>query len=58
MFELRSEPGKNALALPQLTTAMQDDWHTASDTWGDRTADLRMGLNGTPRTDGYAAVPG
>ncbi len=58
MFELRSAPGNNALALPQLTTAMQDLWHTTSDTLSDRTADLRMALSGTPRTDGDAAVPG
>ena len=58
VFELRSAPGNNALALPQLTTAVQDHWHTTSDTLSDRTADLRMALYGTPRTDGDAAVPG
>ena len=39
VFELRSAPGANAFVLPQLTTAVQDLWHTTSDTWLDRTAD-------------------
>ena len=53
VFELRSALGQNAFVLPQLTTAMQDIWHTTSDTWFDRTADLRMALYGAP----LAAVP-
>ena len=35
-----------AFVLPQLETAMQDMWHQGSDTWFDRTADLRVLLNG------------
>jgi outer membrane autotransporter protein len=46
VFELRSALGGNAFVLPQLTTAMQDLWHSTSDTWFDRTADLRMALYG------------
>jgi outer membrane autotransporter protein len=48
VFELRSALGGNAFVLPQLTTAMQDLWHTTSDTWFDRTADLRTALYGAP----------
>src|SRR5262245_58924224 len=54
VFELRSAIGQNAFVLPQLTTAMQDLWHSTSDTWFDRTADLRMALYGVP---GMAALP-
>jgi hypothetical protein len=32
--------------LPQLITVSQDIWHEGSDTWFDRTADLRVLLNG------------
>jgi len=32
--------------LPQLITAAQDLWHSGSDTWFDRTADLRVLVNG------------
>ena len=53
VFELRSAIGQNAFVLPQLTTAMQDLWHSTSDTWFDRTADLRMALYGAP---GMAAL--
>ena len=35
--------------LPQLVTAGQDLWHATSDTWFDRTADLRVALYG-PRS--------
>lgn len=52
VFELRSALGQNALVLPQLVTAMQDLWHTTSDTWFDRTADLRMALYGAPLAAG------
>jgi autotransporter family porin len=54
VFELRSAIGQNAFVLPQLTTAMQDLWHSTSDTWFDRTADLRVALYGVP---GMAALP-
>ena len=54
VFELRSALNQNALVLPQLTTAMQDLWHSTSDTWFDRTADLRMALYGAPA---MAALP-
>jgi len=46
IFELRSFLGQGAFVLPQLKTAMQDMWHEGSDTWFDRTADLRVLLNG------------
>ncbi|MGH6792951.1 MAG: autotransporter outer membrane beta-barrel domain-containing protein, partial [Methyloceanibacter sp.] len=46
IFELRSFPGGGALLLPQLVTATQDIWHAGSSTWFDRTADLRVLLNG------------
>jgi outer membrane autotransporter protein len=45
VFELRSFLGAGAFVLPQLETAMQDIWHEGSDTWFDRTADLRVLLN-------------
>jgi len=46
VFELRSFVGAGAFVLPQLETALQDLWHQGSDTWFDRTADLRVLLNG------------
>jgi len=45
-FELRSFPGGGAHVLPQLLTAAQDIFHTTNETWFDRTADLRVLLNG------------
>jgi autotransporter family porin len=45
-FELRSFPGGGAHVLPQLLTAVQDVFHTTNETWFDRTADLRVLLNG------------
>jgi autotransporter family porin len=45
-FELRSHPGGGAHVLPRLITATQDVFHTTSETWFDRTADLRVLLNG------------
>ena len=45
IFELKSFPGASAHVLPQLVTANQDIWWTTSDTWLDRTADLRVLLN-------------
>jgi outer membrane autotransporter protein len=45
VFELRSFLGPGAFVLPQLITASQDMWHSTSDTWFDRTADLRVLLN-------------
>jgi autotransporter family porin len=45
-FELRSFPGGGAHQLPQLLTAAQDIWHSTNETWFDRTADLRVLLNG------------
>ncbi|ODR97478.1 hypothetical protein AUC70_00130 [Methyloceanibacter stevinii] len=45
-WELRSFPGASAQALPKLLTAAQDLWHETSSTWFDRTADLRVVLNG------------
>ncbi|MEM7193203.1 MAG: autotransporter outer membrane beta-barrel domain-containing protein, partial [Pseudomonadota bacterium] len=48
-WELRSFVNGSAHALPGLLTAAQDMWHESSATWFDRTADLRVVLNG-----GYA----
>jgi outer membrane autotransporter protein len=45
IFELKSFPGANAHILPQLLTANQDIWWATSNTWLDRTADLRVILN-------------
>lgn len=45
-WSLRSFPGGGAYLLPQLVTAAQDIWHQSSSTWFDRTADLRVLLNG------------
>lgn len=55
VFELRSFAGGGALVLPQLITAAQDLWHAGSDTWFDRTADLRVLLNGGVAADGDRA---
>ena len=46
IFELRSFVGSGAFVLPQLDTAMQDMWHQGSETWFDRSTDLRVLLNG------------
>lgn len=59
-WDLKSYPGAGAHLLPQLVTAAQDIWHQGSSTWFDRTADLRVLLNGgaAPASAGYgAAVP-
>jgi outer membrane autotransporter protein len=48
LFELRSSPGGGAHVLPQLLTASQDVWYATSETWLDRTADLRVQLYGAP----------
>ena len=45
-WDLKSYPGAGAQLLPQLVTAAQDIWHQGSSTWFDRTADLRVLLNG------------
>ena len=45
-FELRSLPGGGAYHLPHLVTAVQDVFHIGTETWFDRTADLRVLLNG------------
>jgi Autotransporter beta-domain/Autochaperone Domain Type 1 len=45
-WELRSFAGPGAFLLPQLVTAAQDIWHQSASTWFDRTADLRVLLNG------------
>jgi autotransporter family porin len=46
VFALKSFLGAGALVLPQLITAAQDMWHSGSDTWFDRSTDLRVLLNG------------
>jgi len=61
-FELRSFPGGGAHVLPQLLTAAQDIFHTTNETWFDRTADLRLLLNGgvpygTDGTLGEGGIP-
>jgi hypothetical protein len=45
-FELRSFPGGGAHHLPHLVTSVQDIFHIGTETWFDRTADLRVLLNG------------
>ena len=45
-FELRSHPGAGSHVLPRLITASHDVFHTSTETWLDRTADLRVLLNG------------
>ncbi|MEM8644133.1 MAG: hypothetical protein AAGF09_04505, partial [Pseudomonadota bacterium] len=46
VWELRSFVSGAAYALPKLLTAAQDLWHQSSATWFDRTADLRVILQG------------
>jgi outer membrane autotransporter protein len=53
-FELRSFPGAGAHLLPQLITASQDIWYGTSETWLDRSADLRVLLNGGAAYDPQA----
>jgi autotransporter-like protein/autochaperone domain-containing protein len=53
VFELRSFLGQGAFVLPQLITSSQDIWHQTSDTWFDRTADLRVLLNGRAAPTAY-----
>ena len=57
-WDLKSYPGAGAHLLPQLVTAAQDIWHQGSSTWFDRTADLRVLLNGggAPASAGYGAA--
>jgi len=52
-WSLKSFPGGGAHLLPQLETAAQDIWHEGSSTWFDRTADLRVLLNGGATTTAY-----
>jgi autotransporter family porin len=61
VFELRSFLGAGAFVLPQLETAAQDMWHEGSDTWFDRSTDLRVLLNGggaAPLAYGANGAPG
>ncbi|MEM8574698.1 MAG: autotransporter domain-containing protein, partial [Pseudomonadota bacterium] len=46
VWQLRSFVSGAAYALPKLLTAAQDLWHQTSATWFDRTADLRVILQG------------
>ncbi|MDJ0513255.1 MAG: hypothetical protein QNJ62_07400, partial [Methyloceanibacter sp.] len=57
-WELRSFPGGSAQALPKLLTAAQDLWHQTSATWFDRTADLRVVLNGGSAPGGAPTYDG
>jgi len=52
-WELRSFTGAGAFLLPQLVTAAQDIWHQGSNTWFDRTADLRGLLAGGAAPTAY-----
>jgi len=52
-WELRSFTGAGAFLLPQLVTAAQDIWHQGSNTWFDRTADLRVLLAGGAAPTAY-----
>ena len=52
-WELRSFVGAGAHLLPQLATAAQDIWHQGSNTWFDRTADLRVSLAGGAAPTAY-----
>lgn len=45
-FDLRSFVDADGHILPQLLTATQDIWNITSDSWFDRTADLRQQLRG------------
>lgn len=60
VFVLRSGIGGGSFVLPQLTTAAQDIFFSTSETWFDRTADLRVLLNGgtpsEPVDDGRAYI--
>ena len=53
-WSLKSYPGAGAQLLPQLETAAQDIWHQTSSTWFDRTADLRVLLNGGGAPSAYS----
>ena len=44
-FELRSLPGGGGHILPHITTSVQDLMHISSETWLDRSADLRVLLH-------------
>ena len=44
-FELKSLPGGGGHILPHITTSVQDMMHVSSETWLDRSADLRVLLN-------------
>ncbi|MDJ0514512.1 MAG: autotransporter domain-containing protein [Methyloceanibacter sp.] len=57
-WELRSFVGGSAQALPKLLTAAQDLWHQTSATWFDRTADLRVVLNGGSAPGGAPTYDG
>ena len=45
VFELKSFPGGGSHSLPHIITTSQDLLHTSSETWLDRSADLRVLLN-------------
>ncbi len=63
IFELKSLPGGGSHVLPHLVTDIEDVFHAGTETWFDRTADLRVLLNGggasyPPQTGEDAAAPG
>ncbi len=59
VWSLKSFLGQGAFVLPQLITAAQDTWHASASTWFDRTADLRVLLNGgaSPAEDDKSLAP-
>ena len=63
IFELKSLPGGGSHVLPHLLTTIEDVFHTGTETWFDRTADLRVLLHGggapyPPQTGETATPPG
>ena len=63
IFELKSLPGGGSHVLPHLLTNIEDVFHVGTETWFDRTADLRVLLHGggapyPPQTGDDATAPG
>ena len=57
IFELKTVTGASAHILPHLVTNVQDVFHSTTDTWFDRTADLRVLLNGGPAPSPMIPTP-
>ena len=61
VFYLKSLPGGGSHVLPHLVTSIEDVFHIGTETWFDRSADLRVLLNsgGAPSVQtGDDGVPG